>query len=132
MRSVSRKLPFFLLAITAVVGATGILAQEKSRTADSIWGPSYRAAQQVRVQERHPFRRGNNTLNRLKHWNEIAISTSDHRTPVAPGEPRLWRAAGQDVRLERWRYSHTIFDVSMLSKGLDSYITSSSRKPVDR
>src|SRR4030095_7595003 len=91
MRSAGRKLPFILFVITLAITAAAIFAQQQSRTTESIWGPRYRALQQIRPTERHPFRHGNNSLNRLKHWNEVAVDSSglDH-TPVAPGENRVF------------------------------------------
>jgi hypothetical protein len=73
----------------ALIGSFGTWAQEKSRTAESVWGPNFRVSHRVEVQQRFPFRHGSSSLRRLKHWNEIAINASglDH-TPLVSGDNR--------------------------------------------
>jgi hypothetical protein len=75
--------------VCAVIGSFGTWAQERRRNSDSVWGPNYRIFHRVRNHEHYPFRHGSSTLNRLKHWNEIAIDASglDH-TPIVPGDNR--------------------------------------------
>jgi hypothetical protein len=85
-----KKLTVFALTLVfAVSWSFGSRAQEKTRTAESIWGPNFRVTRRVPVQERFPFRNGSSSLTRLKHWNEIAINASglDH-TPIVPGDNR--------------------------------------------
>jgi hypothetical protein len=78
-----------LTLVLATISSFGTWAQEKSRTADDVWGPNYRPSRRVQIQQRFPFRHGSSSLRRLKHWNEIAINASglDH-TPVGPGDTR--------------------------------------------
>jgi hypothetical protein len=68
-----------------------ILAQGTSRKTQDVWGPKYEAEQQVHPQSRESRDYRDDTLSRLRHWNEIAINSSglDH-TPVAPGENRVF------------------------------------------
>ncbi len=78
----------FSLILFAAIGSAGSFAQNKSRDIENIWGPRYRVSRRIRMPERHPFRHGSNSLDRLKHWNEVGIDASglDH-TPVADDEP---------------------------------------------
>jgi hypothetical protein len=83
MRSISRKLRLTLFVFVAFASVSATWAQEKSRTAESIWGSRYRASQQVRVQQRESFRRGSRSLRRLLRWNAIAIDASGRRQPLS-------------------------------------------------
>jgi len=58
---------------------------------ESFWGPRYDALRRIQIPERHPSRREQRTVDRLRHWNEVAIDASglDH-TPVQPGESRVF------------------------------------------
>src|SRR5947207_505006 len=63
---------------------------QQPRTAQQVWGPRYHSAPQANDRRDHGGQPAD-TLDRLKHWNEIAINASglDH-TPVAPGETRVF------------------------------------------
>jgi hypothetical protein len=58
---------------------------------EEAFGPRFRARPNLReLRQRRP-RRGAGALERLHHWNEIAVDTSglDH-TPIAPGDARVF------------------------------------------
>ncbi len=58
---------------------------------EDAFGPRFGARPSLRdLGQRRP-RRGAGAMERLRHWNEIAVDTSglDH-TPVAPGDPRVF------------------------------------------
>ncbi len=80
---------FVPFAIVALLIAVSARAQDGDRNHN--WGPRYRAGRHVQQPQRHPLRRGGNSLARMRHWNEVAINASglDH-TPVAPGEIRTF------------------------------------------
>ena len=82
-------IPTLAILILSLTGSTW--SQESSRRADEAWGPRYGTATQTRALSRHSRPRGEDTMARLRHWNEIAINASglDH-TPVAPGESRVF------------------------------------------
>lgn len=84
-------LTVFAVFVVASLGAFGNLAQQKSRNLESAWGPRYSSSRNIEQPERHPFLPNGNSLNRIKHWNEVAINASglDH-TPVQPGETRVF------------------------------------------
>jgi PAP2 superfamily len=87
----SRRLVVLSFLAVAFLGVVVVWAQERSRTSENIWGPRYETAKRINVAERFPFRHGNSSLTRLKHWNEVAINASglDH-TPIASGENRVF------------------------------------------
>ena len=88
----TRKLITLIVVTLALSLSTLTWAQVGSRNASDAWGPRYQsAARQQRAQKRYPRGRGENTLARLRHWNEVAINASglDH-TPVAVGESRVF------------------------------------------
>src|SRR5262245_5399747 len=89
VRRYQKLIVFSFALVFAMTGSFGTWAQEKSRTAESVWGPNFHVSRRVEFQQRFPFRHGSSSLRRLKHWNEIAINASglDH-TPVGPGDPR--------------------------------------------
>jgi len=85
-----QRLTVVCLVLVAILSSFGSLAQERSRTAPDIWGPKYKAGKRVRTDEKHPFNHGSTSVDRLRHWNEVAINASglDH-TPIEPGDNRL-------------------------------------------
>lgn len=84
-------LSVLFLTLAAALGSFGSLAQEKSRNVESVWGDRYKASSRIHRTQRQPYRRGGNSLSRLRHWNEVAIDASglDH-TPIQPGEDRVF------------------------------------------
>jgi PAP2 superfamily len=80
-----------VLALTFLVLGTAVpaLPQGSSRSTARVWGPRYKAASARPARPKHPS--PHDTLERLRHWNEIAINSSglDH-TPVAVGDPRVF------------------------------------------
>ena len=126
VRNTTRTL-LVLLFITnfSLIGVSAIWAQQPSRNVETVWGSKFRASRQIQVQERHPFRRGGNSLRRLKHWNEVAINASglDH-TPVAPGEIRVFgEQVGPGRSSRAMAIVHiAIFDaINAIQGGYDSY-----------
>lgn len=59
------------------------------RRAADVWGPSYKASSAQPARRRYPSPQ--DTLARLRHWNETAVNSSglDH-TPVPVGDPRVF------------------------------------------
>ncbi len=78
---------FLVLIAMFPINSTVVIGQVRSER--EVWGPRYRPSAQR--EERHRGRHGNDTLGRLRYWNEIAIDAAglDH-TPVAPGDPRVF------------------------------------------
>jgi hypothetical protein len=121
----SPKLLCTLLLITLVVGVSGIFAQQRPGSGEPSLGPRYNARQQQQSPKRYPFRHGNNSLDRLKHWNEVAIDASglDH-TPVAPGENRVFgEQLGPGRSARAMAIVHiAIFDaINAIEGGFESY-----------
>ena len=85
------KLIVSTLAILALCLTGFVWAQRGSRSASEAWGPRYKSARPSKPKSRRPRPGRDDTLARLRHWNEIAINASglDH-TPVAPGENRVF------------------------------------------
>jgi hypothetical protein len=54
-----------------------------------VWGPRYKPSSAQPAKPRHPAPQ--DTLGRLRHWNEVAVNSSglDH-TPVPVGDPRIF------------------------------------------
>jgi hypothetical protein len=71
--------------------AMNLPVNAQSRSADPFWGPRYGNPNQISRIPRRPPPHGENALERLKHWNEIAVNASglDH-TPVPSGDPRVF------------------------------------------
>ena len=85
-----RKVLVVLLMATAVLSPYSTVAQQKSSSVENTWGRQYSATRKLLVPLKHPFRPGNNSTERLRHWNEIAINASglDHalfREQLGPG-----------------------------------------------
>ncbi len=85
-----RKLTLVSLILAAIIGSYRSFAQENSPSVESVWGPAYKASRKATLPEKHPFKPGNNSTERLRHWNEIAIDASglDHtlfREQLGPG-----------------------------------------------
>jgi hypothetical protein len=82
------KTHFLPLVILAALGCALVVTGQRPRTEREVWGPRYGARPQNGNQHSGHGRR-NNTLERLRFWNEVAINASglDH-TPVPPGDPR--------------------------------------------
>ena len=99
---IDRRLFFPAITILTLIIAVSVWGQERSRNVNSVWGQLYQAGQRVQGPERNPFRRGGNSLARLRRWNEVAINASglDH-TPVAPGENRTFGEQVGPVRASR-------------------------------
>jgi hypothetical protein len=83
------------IALAAIPGAfvlTGSLnAQETFRNLNDAWGPRYQPAPVSPNPERAPVPLVNHSVDRIRHWNELAVNSSglDH-TPVVPGENRTF------------------------------------------
>lgn len=89
-----RKLLVGLLMTSAVLISYSTLAQQKLSSVENLWGPQYRAQRKSQLPLKHPFRPGNNSTERLRHWNEIAINASglDHtlfREQLGPGRSSM-------------------------------------------
>src|SRR4030095_10577909 len=89
--SVRRSLFVSTFTIITLIAAVSVWGQDNNRNLNSVWGPKYQAGPRVVGSERKPAKHGQNSLARLRNWNEIAINASglDH-TPVAPGENRTF------------------------------------------
>ncbi|WDT74071.1 MAG: vanadium-dependent haloperoxidase [Candidatus Manganitrophus sp.] len=80
------------LVILAVAMTGSVWARGSAGDFDDAWGRRFDDQSQFRDSSRdQTTRNGNDAINRLRYWNEIAINTSglDH-TPVAPGESRVF------------------------------------------
>src|SRR5688572_1632386 len=86
---------WFAIAVFSLAGTASILSLVGSPTRDwrfeGIWGPRYDETRRNQISKRHPFRRGQGIVHRLRHWNEVAIDASglDH-TPVQASENRVF------------------------------------------
>ncbi|MDC4204685.1 MAG: vanadium-dependent haloperoxidase [Candidatus Manganitrophus sp.] len=81
-----------ILVILAVAMTGSVWARGSAGDFDDAWGRRFDDQSQFRDSSRdQTTRNGNDAINRLRYWNEIAINTSglDH-TPVAPGESRVF------------------------------------------
>lgn len=81
-----------IAAVVLVAGIVGTVAGQRGfRDAENFWGPQYRIIENARILSRRSPVHGENPLERLRHWNEIAVNASglDH-TPVALGDPRIF------------------------------------------
>jgi hypothetical protein len=80
-----------LAVFTLITIVPFTLAQDPVRGSDRVWGDRYKVSAQARILARKPGPHGENPLERLKHWNEIAINATglDH-TPLSPGEDRIF------------------------------------------
>jgi PAP2 superfamily len=85
------KLMIPTLAIFTLSLAISAWPQRGSRGADDVWGLRYKTAPQSRARPRHSPRPGDDTMDRLQHWSEVALNASglDH-TPVATDENRVF------------------------------------------
>jgi len=125
VRKTNRIVLVLLFTLVSLVGVSLVWAQQASRNVETVWGSQFRAAHKISVKERYPFRRGGNSLNRLKHWNEVAINASglDH-TPVAPGENRVFgEQVGPGRSSRAMAIVHiAVFDaINAIQGGYDSY-----------
>jgi hypothetical protein len=93
--SEKRTLKLIIPAIAILILGLAASAQSQGNgrsNGNDMWGSRYRIASRARGSSgRHPSPRGEETLERMLHWNEIAINASglDH-TPVAIGENRTF------------------------------------------
>ena len=91
MKKDPRKLAIFAITVFgfALVGFVG--AQTAFRNFNDAWGSRYQPGLQIYTPSTHPIPHGIGPVNRIRHWNEIAINASglDH-TPVAVGENRTF------------------------------------------
>ena len=95
----SRKLLVPAFAMIALVVTFTAFSQDGTRDLNRVWGERYKPASQTqtKTQAQSPSRQlfnlnnAGSTLQRLIHWNSIAIDASglDH-TPVPPGDPRVF------------------------------------------
>jgi hypothetical protein len=87
-----RILTVAILAVLGCVLAAAATAEGFPRGHRDALGPRFEGAPALRDAPRQrPSRRGSETLDRLRYWNQVAIDASglDH-TPVQPGEPRVY------------------------------------------
>lgn len=79
------------LAILVLGLGASAWAQEGSRGAGEVWGPRYQAVPPAGARPGQARRRGEDTLARLRYWNQVAVDASglDH-TPPAAGESRVF------------------------------------------
>lgn len=82
---------FGSFSVAAICFASVAFSQDAKRTSDEAWGPRYSLNRTAQTLSRHRPPHGENPLERLRHWNEIAVNASglDH-TPVLPGDPRIF------------------------------------------
>ena len=83
-------IPTLVILTAAVTGP--VWARGSAGDFGDAWGGRFDDQSQFRDSSRDQITRGgNDAINRLRYWNEIAINTSglDH-TPVAPGESRVF------------------------------------------
>ena len=85
----SRNLIVSVLTLLTTGLAAIAWSQEGFRSFREVWGPRYQAAPHAPAPG-HPVHHGGNEADRVRHWNEIAITASgiDH-TPVALDETRV-------------------------------------------
>src|SRR3954452_12493859 len=91
MKRIRKYLTYLVAVLCALQLAPFTIAQQRPDSSNELWGPRYKPAVGDRDRLPFPSRKGNNTLARLRYWNEIAINAAglDH-TPVAPGEIRVF------------------------------------------
>lgn len=91
MRFQYRWLRGLLSAMLLAFLAAAAFPQGKIGKVDDFWGSLYTSRTAASVLARRGGPRGENSLARLRHWNEIAVNASglDH-TPVAIGETRVF------------------------------------------
>ena len=92
---------------------------------EEAFGPRFGARRNLRDLRRRRPRRGAGALERLRHWNEIAVDTSglDH-TPIAPGDARVFGEQLGPGRASRaMAIVHTaVFDaVNAIAGGYEGY-----------
>ena len=85
----SRRLVTPALILLVLCAAAPAWPQKGARRAEDVWGPRFKSAQAQPARPKHPS--PNDTLSRLRHWNEVAVNSSglDH-TPVPLGDPRVF------------------------------------------
>jgi PAP2 superfamily len=79
------------IALIALVVTFSAFAQQSERSMNRVWGDRYTPGRQVQTPQQNSFRHNGNSLERLRHWNHVAIDASglDH-TPVVPPDPRVF------------------------------------------
>ncbi|HEX7173988.1 MAG TPA: hypothetical protein VF240_01715 [Pyrinomonadaceae bacterium] len=84
-----RRLAVPALVLIVLCMAVPARPQGASRRAEDVWGPSYKGSSAQPARRRYPSPQ--DTLSRLRHWNEAAVNSSglDH-TPVPVGDPRIF------------------------------------------
>jgi hypothetical protein len=115
----------FLLGLLALGLPARAAAQGFPGGLQDALGTRFGARPNLRDLRRRRRRRGAGALERLRHWNEIAIDTSglDH-TPVAPGESRVFgEQLGPGRSSRAMAIVHTaVFDaVNAIAGGHQSY-----------
>jgi PAP2 superfamily len=85
-----RSLVHFTSAVVLLAGSLTLLASQSGREGfKGFWGAKFRGERHRKVPRPRPPRPSTQALERLHHWNSIAVDASglDH-TPVAEGEDR--------------------------------------------
>src|SRR5258705_5515441 len=98
----SRNLIVSVLTLLTTGLAAIAWSQEGFRSFREVWGPRYQAAAHAPPLPSHPVHHGGNEADRVRHWNEIAITASgiDH-TPVALDETRVFGEQFGPLRASR-------------------------------